>query len=160
MFAQAGGADNPLSAGNKQLYGMAKNNLVRAAEKVPEGDYSFKPTDSVRSFGQLVGHVADANYGFCSAVLGEKPPVSGIEKSKTSKADLVQAIKDSFAFCDKAYDGLTDATAGEKVKFFGQERAKLVILEFNNMHDMEHYGNMVTYMRLKNIVPPSSEPKK
>jgi uncharacterized damage-inducible protein DinB len=151
------GQDNPLSTANKNLYSMAKNNLVKAAEKMPEENYSFKPTPEVRSFAQLVDHVSDANYGFCSAVLGEKPPVSGVEKSKTTKADLVQAIKDSFAYCDKAYDGLTDAAATQMVKFFGQERPKLAILEFNNMHDFEHYGNIVTYLRLKNIVPPSSE---
>jgi len=160
VFGQAAGGDNPLSAGNKTLFGMAKSNLVRAAEKMPEENYAFKPTDDVRSFGQLVGHVADANRMFCSAVLGDKPSETSNEKTKTSKADLVAAIKESMSYCDKAYDGLTDATASEKVTFFGSERAKLAILEFNNMHDYEHYGNMVTYMRLKNIVPPSSEPKK
>lgn len=155
LLAQEGG----LAAGTKSLYGIAKNNLVKAAEKMPEENYSFKPTPDVRSFGQLVGHVADANYTFCSAVIGEKAPVSGIEKGKTSKADLVQAIKDSFTYCDKAYD-LPESDIAQKVKFFGQDRAKLTILDFNNMHDYEHYGNMVTYLRLKNIVPPSSEPRK
>jgi len=149
--------DNPLSTANKGLYDMAKNNLTRAAEKMPEENYSFKPTPEVRSFGQLVGHVADANNNFCSAVLGEQPAMRGVEKSKTSKADLVQALKDSFAFCDKAYNGLTDAAATDKVKFGRGERPKLNVLEFNNMHDYEHYGNMVTYMRLKGLVPPSSE---
>jgi uncharacterized damage-inducible protein DinB len=148
--------DGGLSAANKTLYGMAKGNLVKAAEKMPEENYSFKPTDDVRSFGQLVGHVSDANYTFCSAVLGEKAPVSGVEKSKTSKTDLVAAIKASFDYCDKAYD-LPEADIAQKVKFFGQDRPKLTILEFNNMHDFEHYGNMVTYLRIKNIVPPSSE---
>jgi len=150
-------AGNPLSTSTKGLYTMAKNNLTKSAEKMPEEHYAFKPTADVRSFGQLVGHVADANYLFCSAVLGEQPPVRGIEKSKTAKADLVQALKESFTYCDKAYDGMTDATAVDKAKFFGQERPKLGILDFNNMHDYEHYGNMVTYLRLKSIVPPSSE---
>jgi uncharacterized damage-inducible protein DinB len=158
-FGQAP-ADNPLSGGNKFMYGIVKNNLVKAAEKMPEENYSFKPTPDVRSFGQVVGHVSDANYMFCSAVLGEKAPVSDIEKTKTTKADLVQAIGDSFRYCDKAYDEMTDATATEKVKFFGRDSAKLSILAFNNMHDDEHYGNMVTYLRLKSIVPPSSEPRK
>ena len=148
--------DGGLSAANKTLYGMAKGNLLKAAEKMSEENYSFKPTDDVRSFGQVVGHVADANYMFCSAVLGEKPPVSGIEKGKTAKADLVAAIKASFDYCDKAYE-LPESDIAQKVKFFGQDRPKLTILSFNNMHDYEHYGNMVTYMRLKKIVPPSSE---
>ena len=150
-------ADNPLSASTKSLYGIAKGNITRAAEKMPEENYSFKPSDDVRSFGQLVGHVADASGTFCAAVLGEKPPVAGVEKGKTAKADLVQALKDVFAFCDKAYDTMTDAEGAKLVKFFGQERPKLGVLDFNNMHDYEHYGNMVTYMRMKGVVPPSSE---
>ena len=158
LFAQS--ASDPLSAGNKGTYNMIKNNLVRAAEKMPEENYSFKPTPEVRSFGQIVGHVADAQYTFCSAALGEKNPAPGIEKSKTSKADLAQALKDAFAYCDKAYDGMTDAHAADMVKFFGREQAKLSVLAFNNAHNDEHYGNIVTYMRLKGLVPPSSEARR
>jgi uncharacterized damage-inducible protein DinB len=155
-FAQ----ENPLSATIKAEYGIAKGLLARSADKVSEADYDFKPTQDVRSFGQVVGHVADAQYLFCSAVIGEKSPsTASVEKTKTTKADLVAALKEAFAYCDKAYDGMTDATAAQTVKFFGRETPKLGILAFNNMHDMEHYGNLVTYMRLKNIVPPSSEPQ-
>jgi uncharacterized damage-inducible protein DinB len=136
---------------------MVKNNLVRGAEKMPEENYSFKPTPDVRSFGQLIGHVADAQYMICSAVLGEKNPAPDIEKNKTSKADLGQALKDALAYCDKAYDGLTDAQAAQTVKFFGRDQAKATVLSFNTMHNMEHYGNMVTYLRLKGLVPPTSE---
>ena len=150
---------NPVSAIVKAQYTTTKNNIARSAEKVPENLYSFKPTDAVRSFGQLVGHVADAQYTFCAIALGEKDPAPGIEKTKTSKADLAQALKDSYAYCDKAYDGMTDAKAAELVKLFGRDAARLGALTGNNMHNHEHYGNMVTYMRLKNIVPPSSEPR-
>jgi uncharacterized damage-inducible protein DinB len=148
---------NPLSAGNKGLYTLVKNNVMKAAEKMPEANYAYKPTDAVRSFGQIVGHIADAQYLFCSAALGEKNPSPGIEKGKTSKADLVQALKDAFAYCDKAYDGMTDAHAADLVKFFGRDSTKLGVLSFNSAHNDEHYGNIVTYMRLKNLVPPSSE---
>lgn len=158
--ASAQTPDNPISAGQKGLYAMVKNNLVRGAEKMPEESYSFKPTPEVRSFGQLIGHVADAQYSFCSAVLGEKNPALGVEKSKTSKADLVQALKDAVAYCDKAYDGMTDAQAVQIVKFFGRDQAKVTVLSFNTIHSMEHYGNMVTYLRLKGIVPPSSEARR
>ena len=150
--------DNPLSAWNKFAYGRVKDILLRSAEKVPEENYNFKPTDAVRSFGQIVGHVADAQYLFCSIELGEKNPAPKIEQSKTSKADLIAALKDAFAYCDKAYDGMTDASATQMVKLFGNDALKLDVLTVNNMHNMEHYGNLVTYMRLKNIVPPSSEP--
>jgi uncharacterized damage-inducible protein DinB len=156
---------NPLSAGAKRTYDIAKGYITRAAEKVPEDQYAFKPTPDVRSFGQLVGHVTDAHYGFCAAAAGEKPPMGGfdgtssIEKTKTSKADLQKALADSFAYCDKVHAGITDAAGSATVKFFTGEMAKLSILEFNTHHDFEHYGNMVTYMRLKGITPPSSETK-
>lgn len=152
-FAQ----DNPLSTSAKFVYTIVKGNLTKAADKMPEENYSFKPTPEVRSFGQLVGHVADANYSFCSAAGGEKNPGLNIEKTKTAKADLVAALKESFDYCDKVYNGLTDAAASEKVKFFGRESVKLGVLMFHSAHADEHYGNEVTYMRLKGIVPPSSE---
>lgn len=155
---------NPLSAGAKRTYDIIKNYVTRAAEKMPEEHYTFKPSPDVRSFGQLVGHVADANFGFCSAVAGEKPPAGGfeqpIEKGKTAKADLQKALADSFAYCDKVHAGMTDAAGATVIKFFSGDMAKLSVLEFNTHHDFEHYGNMVTYMRIKNVVPPSSEPRK
>jgi uncharacterized damage-inducible protein DinB len=156
--APASAQANPLSAFNKVVYGGVKNILLRTAEKVPEENYNFKPTDAVRRFGQIVGHVADAQYIFCSIVLGEKNPAPKIEQTKSSKADLIAALKDAFAYCDKAYDGLTDASATQMVQLFGGDTPKLGALTANNMHTMEHYGNLVTYMRLKNIVPPTSEP--
>ena len=149
---------NPLSEFNKRAYGRVKDILLRSAEKMPEENYAFKPTDAVRSWGQIVGHVADAQYLFCSVALGEKNPEPKIEQTKSSKADLIAALKDGFAYCDKAYDGMTDASGTQMVSLFGRDTPKLDVLVINNMHNMEHYGNLVTYMRLKNIVPPTSEP--
>jgi uncharacterized damage-inducible protein DinB len=151
---------DPLSQGQKGIYAIVKSAVLRGAEKMPEEEYAFKPTPDVRSFGQLVGHVADAQYMFCAAAMGEKPTPMGVEKGKTSKADLVQALKDAVAYCDKAYDGMTDAEAAKMVKFFGRDMAKLTVLSFNSAHTDEHYGNMVTYMRMKGVVPPTSEPRK
>jgi uncharacterized damage-inducible protein DinB len=151
--------ENPLSEHNKAIYSGVKAILLRSAEKMPEENYGFKPTDAVRSFGQVVGHVADAQYIFCSLVRGEKNPAPGIEKTKTSKADLIAALKDAFAYCDKAYDGMTDASAVQMVKLMGGDTPKLGALATNNIHSVEHYGNLVTYMRMKNIVPPTSEPE-
>ena len=157
---------NPLSAGAKRTYDIIKGYITRAAEKMPEEHYAFKPTPDVRSFGQLLGHLADAQYGFCSAVAGEKPPAGGfdpassIEKTKTTKADLQKALADGFAYCDKVHADMTDTAGAATVKFFTGDMAKLSILEFNTHHDFEHYGNIVTYMRLKGLVPPSSEPRK
>ena len=148
---------NPFSTFHKLAYARVKANLLGSAEKVSEENYNFKPTDSVRTYGQIIGHLADAQYMFCSTALGETNPGLNIEKTKTTKADLVAALKDSVAYCDKAYDSMTDATGAQLVKLFNFELPKLGALSINNMHDMEHYGNLVTYMRMKNIVPPSSE---
>lgn len=160
-FGAEAGGDNPMSKAIRNQYTNAKTNLTKAAEKMPEAAFSFKATPDVRSFGELVGHVANANYYFCSAAQGEKSPsAANIEKTVTTKPELVKALNDSFAYCDKAYDALTDANAADKLKFGQNETARIGILSMNNMHDFEHYGNIVTYMRLKNVVPPSSEPKK
>jgi uncharacterized damage-inducible protein DinB len=133
--------------------------IERAAEKMPAEEYAFQPDPASRSFGQILGHIADSGYLFCSTVLGENNPAPGIEKTKTTKADLRAALRDAFAYCNRAYDGLTDAAANETVKAFGQERNKLGALWFNASHNLEHYGNLVVYMRLKGIVPPSSDPR-
>ena len=133
--------------------------IERAAEKMPEAEYAFQPDPASRSFGQILGHVADAGYLFCSAVLGENNPAPGVEKTKTTKAELTSALHDAFTYCNRAYDQLTDAGANETVKAFGGERNKLGVLWFNASHNLEHYGNLVVYMRLKGIVPPSTEPK-
>lgn len=155
--AQAASPANPITMSEKGLYGFVSGAVISAAQKMPEENYSFKPTPEVRSFGQLVGHVADASYMFCSQVTGEANPGKDVEKTKTSKADLVAALKDGVAYCNKAFDGMTDAKGSEMMKMFSFQLAKLTVLSLNTAHTDEHYGNMVTYMRLKGIVPPTSE---
>jgi uncharacterized damage-inducible protein DinB len=156
-FGQSGAPANPLSMAAKYAYTMSKNDVLKSAQEMPEENYSFKPVDTVRTFGQLVGHVADGQYEFCSALVGDGKQPPSVEKSKTSKADLVQALKDAFSYCDQAYDSMTDAQAPQLVKFFGRQAPKLSILYFNTGHNMEHYGNMITYLRIKGLVPPSSQ---
>jgi len=148
---------NPITISEKGFYSVVSGEVVAAAQKMPEENYSFKPTPDVRSFGQLVGHVADAQYGFCSTVLGEPNPMKAIEKTKTSKADLVAALKDGVAYCNKAFAGMTDAQGSQIIKMMNFNVARLTVLSINTAHTDEHYGNMVTYLRLKGIVPPSSE---
>ncbi|MBE7542744.1 MAG: DinB family protein [Bryobacteraceae bacterium] len=150
-------AQNPISDGERFLYNLVKGNIVKTAEKVPEDLYSFKPAPEVKTMAQMLGHVADANYMFCAAVLGEKAPSPGVEKTMSTKAEIVPAVKAAFAYCDKAYEQMTDAEAVKVIKFFGREMSKATVLGFNSFHTMEHYGNLVTYMRIKGIVPPSSE---
>ena len=155
--AQSAPPTNPITASEKGFYGFVSGAVVGAAQKMPEENYSFKPTPEVRSFGQLVGHVADASYAFCSQAIGEANPVKDIEKTKTSKADLVAALQGGVAYCNKAFDSMTDAKGSEIVKLFNFNIAKLTVLSINTAHTDEHYGNMVTYLRLKGIVPPTSE---
>ena len=158
MALSAQGPDlKTLSGGALALHNRTERAIVAAAEKMDAANYDFAPTTGVRTFGQIVGHVADAQYLFCSPVLGEADPAPGIEKSKTGKTALVAALKDAMAYCDKAYASFKDANAAELVKLFGGERTKLNVLSFNTTHNYEHYGNLVTYMRIKGLVPPTSE---
>ena len=132
--------------------------IIKSAEQMPEASYSFKPTPEVRSFGQLIGHVAGAQYVYCSAATGDKPASEGdIEKTKTSKSDLVAAIKASTEYCRRAYMQ-SDAAAQAMTKVFGEDRSRLYALVGNASHDAEHYGNIVTYLRMNKMVPPSSQP--
>ncbi len=141
----------------RPVYDMAKGWLTRAAEQMPEENYSFKPTPEVRSFGQLIGHVANAQYLMCSAIKGEANPSKADFEKTTGKAALVQALKDSFTYCDAAYQ-IPEMKAMEEVTLFeGMKGSRLWALMFNAAHDNEHYGNVVTYMRLKGLVPPSSQ---
>ncbi len=146
---------NPLSTEAKQAYTNIKNNLVKMAEKMPEEHYSFKPVPEIRTFGQLVAHVADAQARTCSAVNGEQKSVNAA--SKTTKADLQAALKESFAMCDTAFDALTDEKAAEMIKTARGQRSKLGALAGVTTHSNEEYGYMAVYLRLKSIVPPSSE---
>jgi hypothetical protein len=146
-------AQNKLVGELKKNYDMTKDFVTRAAEKMPEANYSFKPTPEVRTFGELVGHVIEA-HGFICA-LGNPPKPAA---KATSKADIVKALKDSYAVCDAAFNGLTDAKATTStVKMMGQDQTVLSSLWGNVMHDNEVYGTMVAYLRMKGIVPPSSE---
>jgi uncharacterized damage-inducible protein DinB len=150
-------SSNPITASEKGFYTVVSGEVIAAAEKMPEQNYSFKPTPEVRSFGQIVGHAADAQYFFCATATGEPSPMKDIEKTKTSKADLVTALKDAVAYCNKAYAGMTDAQGSQTVKLMNYDMAKLTVLSVNTAHADEHYGNMVTYLRIKGIIPPSSE---
>jgi uncharacterized damage-inducible protein DinB len=153
--------NNPLSADAKADYARVRDYFIRAAEKMSEANYGFKPAPDVRSFGQIVAHVADDQYNLCAPVLGEtrKAAYSEIEDTLTAKPDLVAALKKAFVYCDSAYDTLTDASAADMVTFFKGKRPKLSMLNWNTWHTWEHYGNVVVYMRIQGVVPPSGEKK-
>lgn len=150
---------NPLTDTSKGIYAIAKNDVSKSADKIPEALWSFQPTPQVRTIGQLFGHIADAQYEFCGAATQDKDAqkLAVVEKTAKTKAEIVNGLKTAFAYCDAAYANMTDAAASELVPFFGRQAARVVLMDFNTAHTMEHYGNLVTYMRMKNIVPPSSE---
>ena len=156
-FAQSA---NPLTANAKIQFGALTGFVVRSAEKVPEELYSFRATPEVRSMGQLFGHIADALFSMCSTAAGSKPPRTGIEKAVTEKAALVAALKEGVSYCNTVFDSMTDQKGVEAVPFYFGPTPRLSVLYFAVTHTYEHYGNLVTYMRLKNIVPPSSEATK
>ena len=150
---------NPLTEATKAQFALIKGYLSKTADQVTEANYAFKPTPDVRSMGAIIGHIADANFNICSAASGAANPMKDMsaEKTKTSKADLQKALADSYAFCDAQYAAMTDAKGTEIVDFFTGKTPRLAVLAFNNAHNFEHYGNLVTYMRLKGMVPPSSQ---
>lgn len=156
LGAQVQQSANAQMNATKSLFMMAHTNVLRAAEQVPESLYAFKPTPEVRSFGQLVGHVADAQGMICAAAAGSAPAGGESAEKKTAKADLIAALKASATACESAL-AMSDAKAGEPVSLFGMSGTRLWALNFNASHTMEHYGNLVTYMRLKGLVPPTSQ---
>ena len=150
-----GAQDNPLSTELKQNYNQQKGALLAEADRMPDADYAFKATPDVGTFGSRVAHVAEAQFMICSAVKGEtkKADTAG----KTSKADIMAALKASFDYCDAVYNSMDDKNGSAIIKMFGRDMTKIGVLQFNNQHDNEMYGTMVAYLRIKGIVPPSSE---
>ncbi len=156
LFAQAPAPATGVATA-KMVWQMGAANVLKSAEMLPEADYSFKPVATVRSFGDLFGHVAGSEYMFCAAALGEAPKAEDdIEKTVKTKAGLIAALKGAAAYCDKAY-AMSDADAGGMTKLFGSDNSKYFALMLNAAHVDEHYGNLVTYLRMKGMVPPSSQ---
>jgi uncharacterized damage-inducible protein DinB len=164
---QSGASSNPLSSWLRNAYMGNRNVILRSAEKMSEENYGMRPgtQQEVRTFGQQVGHIANYNFMWCSQAKGEKNPNAGnnLEKLNT-KAEFLKAVNDAFAYCDGVYSSLTDA-AGQEMVDITQESGRqtrnlrMALLILNFAHNNEIYGNMVTYMRMKGIVPASSEPR-
>jgi uncharacterized damage-inducible protein DinB len=143
----------------KTRYLSIRDNIQKAAEAMPEADYSFKPTPDIRSFGELMAHIADAQANICGAAVGATRPVNAAKM--TVKADLVAALKASSEACTAGFDSTTEANAttaaamGQRMK-----STRIGLLEYNLMHDAEEYGYAAVYLRLKGVVPPTSAPRK
>ena len=147
-------------AETRALWADAIHNVVDAAKDMPETKYGYRPIAGVRTFGELIGHVAGTQDMICAIVLGQKPQAEdAVEKTAKTKDALVAALEKSNKSCDAAY-ALSDAAAAGKVELFGVQHTRLGALILNAMHDGEHYGNLVTYLRMNGMVPPSSKPAK
>ena len=139
-----------------------RTNLVEAAEAMTEADYAYRPTAEVRTFGQLVGHIVNANLFFCSQASGEKSPATENYEATSNRATLIKGLNESLEYCDRVYGGTTDATFSTPVRMGAgpgappTETTRGAILMFNVAHNNEHYGNVVVYMRLRGRVPPST----
>jgi uncharacterized damage-inducible protein DinB len=148
-----------LAASAKAMHATIRRNLAEAAESMPAEEYAFKPNPQVRSFGELVGHVANANFFFCSQARGERMPSATNFEKAADKTAILKGLNDSLAYCDAAHAGTTDANFMQMIKLLGpgdHETARGAVLMFNTTHNNEHYGNIVVYMRLKGHVPPST----
>ena len=155
---------NPLTQALRNAWTEAKTNFRRSADVMPEAKYSFKPVDGVRTYGAILAHVAGAAYEFCAAAKGEKTPFAedAFEKSAKTKAEIVKALDGAIAYCDEVFKTLDDAKAAQMSPgaFGGPQGARAANLMGNTGHFMEHYGNLVTYLRINGLVPPSSAPRK
>jgi hypothetical protein len=149
----------PLSEGLRRAYNTIKMNLTEAAEKLGEADYSYRPSPDIRVYGGQLAHVANSQFNACAAARGEKNPHQGtnLEQTKTSRADIIKALADSFAFCDPAFASLTDQSAVELVRQGMNEVARAAVLSNLIAHSNEEYGILTVYLRTKGIVPPSTE---
>jgi uncharacterized damage-inducible protein DinB len=139
-------------------YQNVQRNLTEAAEKMPDDQYSFKPTPEIKPFGQLVAHVAMAQFGTCAAFKGEpNPKKDEKEDASRTKAETIALLKASTAFCDPAVNALTDTTMAELTKVGQNQGAKGLLLGSLISHGNEMYGTMAVYLRLKGIVPPTTD---
>src|SRR4029079_13393658 len=151
---------NPVSDGLRGQWDGIKRNIQQSAELMPDANFDYRPVDGVRSFSEILAHVAGASYAICAAAKNEKSPYAEdhFDKNAKKRADIVKATTEAIAYCDAAFTALTDASAGQNVPNpFGSSpmtRAEALVLQIG--HDNEHYGNLVTYFRMNGIVPPSS----
>jgi len=144
-------APNPLTTTLSIFRTNMQDKIMKSAEAMPEAKYSYRPTKDVRSFAEILNHVADISYTLCSNVKGEANPMSPTAKVK--KAEIVAYLKGSFDYCDGVYSGFTDAHLNDPADFWGTKTNKMFILTQVGNHDALHYGNLVTYLRINGLVP-------
>jgi uncharacterized damage-inducible protein DinB len=153
--AQASAGDAALAA-TRESASTLKVWITKSAEQMTESDFAFRPAPDVRSFGQLMAHIADRNYEFCAAARGEAPPAQAIETSHTGKERIERALNASFVYCDSAYARLVSPAGRETASLHGRTMPVASVLLYLSQHNALHYGNAITYLRLRGRVPPST----
>jgi uncharacterized damage-inducible protein DinB len=144
-------APNPLTTTLSIFRSNMQDKIMKSADAMPESKYSYRPTKDVRSFAEMVNHVADISYILCSNVKGEATP--GTTTAKGSKAEIMAYLKGAFDYCDGVYSGFTDAHLNDPADFWGVKTNKMFILTQVGNHDALHYGNLVVYLRQNGLVP-------
>jgi len=149
---------NPFSDDARQSYALVKNSLIKAADRMPAEDYSFRTTPKVRTYAEMIDHVAGAQLLMCQVVTGEMTTDKAkFPPPKTDKAGLVASLKASFDYCDPVYASMTDKAGAAQVTWFRWKMSKLGLLNWNIAHDNEMYGIIGAFLRIKGLVPPSSD---
>ena len=144
-------APNPLRTTISIFRSNMQDKIMKSADAMPESKYSYRPTKDVRSFAEILNHVADISYTLCSNVKGEANPATATAKG--SKTEITAYLKGSFDYCDGVYSGFTDAHLNDPADFWGAKTNKMFILTQVANHDALHYGNLVTYLRLNGLEP-------
>ena len=164
LSAQMSGAKKPMSHGNavmdavRSSLGRSERNIVAAAEEMPAAKYSFKPTKQQRTFGEIMSHVANSNNFFCSRLSGMAAPTAKVPDGSAPKAELVAAVKASYAYCTRVLAGTTDAQLGTMVKYFGGRDVSRATVAVGAAEDWaDHYGQLAMYLRLNGMLPPSAQ---
>ena len=160
LCAQARTAADPLIGSSQDLFAQISGLILRSADKIPENVWSFRATPEVRTIGQLFAHIADASNHICALAVDGKAAAVSVEQTAKTKAEIVAALKREFAGCEANYAKMTPASAVQIIDLGGMKRTRIAEMDYEVAHTWEHYGNLVTYMRLQGIVPPSSEPAK
>jgi uncharacterized damage-inducible protein DinB len=144
-------APNPLTNTLSIFRSNMQDKIMKSADAMPESKYNYRPTKDVRSFAEILNHVADISYILCSNVKGEARPATA--PMKGSKTEIMAYLKGSFDYCDAVYSGFADAHLNDPADFWGHNTNKMFILTQVGNHDALHYGNLVTYLRLNGLVP-------
>lgn len=142
----------------QRSYAGVKENILKSADKMPAGDYSYKPVADVRTYARVVNHITEAQLRSCGAVNGTAADkLATVPPETADKVAIVTALKASFAECDKAFASLVPGNLQDLFTLGQGKRSRIGLVWGTVSHDNEQYATLALYLRLKGIAPPSSE---